>query len=133
MRVAQALQLRQIGYWAKRHIGLWGEAGHNRERSPGIWTCFSNGAGAPHLVSMAIENHHLSVEVSERPKPEVSVLENCLNADLLVIDAGYERTRGGDLEERVKRSVEIFRQRQIDDRFDARPAFRRPVGQCVAN
>jgi hypothetical protein len=82
---------------------------------------------------MTVENHHLSVEVGEGSKPEVSVLQNRLDADLLVVDAGYERTRGRHLKESMKRSVEMFRQRQIDDCFDARPALSCSVDQCVAD
>src|SRR5215469_13410519 len=91
-------------------IDLRRETRDHRKRRAGIGGGFRYGAGALDLVDTAVEHHHLAVQIGEGAEPEITVLQDRLDANLLVVDACDQRAGNGNLKQRMHRYAKIFGQ-----------------------
>ena len=70
------------------------------ERHPGVISGFAHDSIAEHLVEVAVERKHLSVEPIEGAETKGAMLLQLADGDDASVDAFHQRGRGGDLKQR---------------------------------
>lgn len=91
------------------------ETRYNRVRDQLVTLNDRHDAAGRYLIAIAIQHHHLSIEVDERSNSEVSVTEQMRDSHRTLIEPLDQRRRCRCREERVDRLTKVFGQSRGHD------------------
>src|SRR5215212_6113139 len=95
-------------------LASW-NSGDHRKRRPGVVPGFAHAADARHLVEVAIEGQHFSVETIEGAETEGAVSLQLANGGHAAIDTFHQGGRCGDLKQRRLVDLQSVSQGGHDD------------------